>query len=70
LSKGSTLLPGEEQSIFTYKIPVKHLDSILNYLNISLDGDSPFPIEVIYTSIYEDEYWKVDDNKSEPFKLD
>ncbi len=70
LSKGSTLLPGEEQSIFTYKIPGKHLDSLLNYLDISLEGDSPFPIEVIYTSIYEDERWKVYDNKSEPVKLD
>ncbi len=70
LSQGSTLMPGEEKPIFTYKLPVKNLDSVYNYLDITSEDSSPFPVEVIYTSIYEDERWKAHSNQNQPIKLD
>lgn len=69
--KGTTLLPGEERAIFTYRIPVTKVDSLFGYLGIEDDDDDdPFPIEVIYTSIYEDEQWLANSEKNEPIKLD
>lgn len=70
LGKGSTLREGEEQVIYTYRLPAKYVESLLEYLGTSLDGDSPFPIEVVYTSIYEDEKWIVNSDESEPLKID
>ncbi|MET1258283.1 hypothetical protein ABV409_03035 [Flagellimonas sp. DF-77] len=70
LGRGSTLSPGEEKLIFTYQLPARNLDSVLQYLDVTLEGDSPFPIEVIYTSIYEDERWQLSSNASDPIKVD
>ena len=69
LGGGTTLTPEEERSIYTYNLPASKLDSVLSYLNIGPDDDGPFEIEVIYTSIYEDELWKVTSNSSEPTKV-
>lgn len=70
LGRGTTLTPEEERPIFTYKLPASNLDSIFMYLNMGPDDDTPFPIEVIYTSIYEDERWMVSTNDNEPVKVD
>ena len=70
LNRGSTLMPGEEKPIFTYNIFIKNLDSVYSYLNITSEEDSPLPIEVIYTSIYEDDKWKAHSDKNQPVKLD
>lgn len=69
LGRGTTLTPEEERSIYTYNLPASKLDSVLSYLNIGPDDDGPFEIEVIYTSIYEDELWKVTSNNSQPNKV-
>lgn len=70
LGSGTTLTPEEERSIYTYNMPASKLDSVLSYLNIGPDDDGPFEIEVIYTSIYEDELWKVTSNNSKPIRID
>ncbi|NER17419.1 hypothetical protein [Spongiivirga citrea] len=70
LGRGSTLMPGEERSLSTYNIPVAKLDSVFYYLNVGPDDDPPFQVHAVYTSIYEDEFWKVDSNSSQPEKLD
>lgn len=70
LGSGTTLTPEEERPIFTYQLPVENLDSVFTYLNITPEDDIPFPIEVIYTSIYEDEHWKVSTNDSQPTKVE
>ncbi len=70
LGKGTTLLAGEEKTIFTYRMPRQNLDSVLSYLKIGIHDDAPFPIEVIYTSIYEDEQWLSNSLEDEPKKLD
>ena len=69
LGRGTTLTPEEERSIYTYNLPASKLDSVLSYLNIGPDDDGPFEIEVIYTSIYEDEMWKVTSTNSQPNKV-
>ncbi len=70
LGRGTTLTPEEERPIFTYELPASNLDSLFTYLNMKPDDDTPFPIEAIYTSIYEDEHWIVSSNDSEPKKVD
>jgi len=69
LGRGSSLIPAEERSISTYNIPVANLEKVLTYLGISPDSNPPFRIEVVYTSIYEDEYWGVDSDSSQPEKV-
>ena len=69
LGKGTTLSPGEERPLFTYKLPASYLDSVFDYLGTDMDGVDPFPVEVIYTSIYEDEFWMVSSESSEPESL-
>ncbi len=68
--RGTTLTTNEERAIFTYHIPVTKVDSLFAYLGIVGEDDNPFPIEVIYTSIYEDELWKVASNENIPKKMD
>ncbi|MFP2995089.1 hypothetical protein ABN763_04230 [Spongiivirga sp. MCCC 1A20706] len=70
LGKGSTLMPAEERSLSTYNIPIAKLKDVFSYLKVGPDDDPPFHIEVTYTSIYEDEYWKVASNSSQPEKVD
>lgn len=70
LGSGTTLAPQEERSIYTYNLPVTKLDSVFAYLNVGPEDDGPFEIEVIYTSIYEDELWKVTSNNSKPIRID
>ncbi len=71
MARGTTLSPNEERPIFTYHIPASKLDSLYGYLGIPNADENPFPIEVIYTSIYEDEFWKMDnDNLNQPIKVD
>lgn len=70
MGRGSTLSEGEEQSLFTYKMPVRNLQNVLDYLDITIEDDAPFPVEVIYTSIYEDEHWIVNSNQDEPLTMD
>ncbi|MEM9076753.1 MAG: hypothetical protein AAGC43_06930 [Bacteroidota bacterium] len=66
LGRGTTLTPEEERSIFIYKFHDEKWDSIFNYLGMEEDDDWPFSLEVIYTSIYEDELWQVNSNESVP----
>ena len=71
MARGTTLSPNEERPIYTYLIPANKLDSLYGYLGIADADENPFPIEVIYTSIYEDEYWKMDNNDlDQPIKVD
>lgn len=71
LARGMTLSPNEERPIFTYLIPAKRLDSLYAYLGIANEDENPFPIEVTYTSIYEDEMWKMNnDDLNQPIKVD
>lgn len=67
---GTTLTPNEEKSIYTYNLSASKLDSVLNYLDIGPADDAPFEIEVVYSSIYEDEKWMVNSNSSLPMKVD
>ena len=57
--KGTTLRAGEESTFYTYRANMKFLDSLALYLGIGDDDEDPFDFEVIYTSIYEDQYWKL-----------
>lgn len=70
LGKGTTLTPNEERSLFVYRLPVSKVDSVYAYLGIDNIDDIPFVMEAKYTSIYEDEYWQVNNNESVPKKLD
>ncbi len=70
LGKGTALTPDEERSIFVYQFQEKMWDSVFGYLGMTEKSELPFTIEVVYTSIYEDELWKVTTLESEPIKLD
>ncbi|GMN10282.1 hypothetical protein MTsPCn9_13030 [Croceitalea sp. MTPC9] len=71
LSKGTTISPNEERFIFTYHIPMSQLENLYSYLGMSDEDDNPFPIEVIYTSIYEDNKWMMNnDDLNQPIKVD
>lgn len=70
LGGGDTFLAGEEVNIYTYQFHPSKLDSIFEYIGIQSMDDSPFEYKVIYTSIYEDEYWLVSSESDEPVKLD
>lgn len=70
LGKGTTISQNEEKTIFTYHIPMSKVEDLYAYLGMSSEDDNPFPIEVIYTSIYEDEFWKMDNNDlDQPIKV-
>ncbi|NKI30923.1 hypothetical protein [Croceivirga thetidis] len=70
LGRGTTISPGEERPIYTYVINSDKLPEVMEYLGVTDEGENPFPIEVIYTSIYEDELWKMDNNDiSVPIKV-
>lgn len=57
--KGTTLRAGEESTFYTYRANLKTMDSLALYLGIGEDEEDLFDFEVIYTSIYEDQYWKL-----------
>lgn len=60
--KGTTVSPGEERPIYTYVVQRDKLEDVMGYLGVEDQSENPFPIEVIYTSIYEDEYWMMDND--------
>jgi len=71
MARGTTLSPNEERPIFTYHIPSDRLDSLYTYLGMANENENPFPIKVIYTSIYEDEKWMMDNDEiDQPVKID
>lgn len=71
MSRGTTISPGEERPIYTYVVRRDKLQEVMAYLEVEDENENPFPIEVIYTSIYEDEFWKMDNNDiNQPLKLD
>ena len=70
LGRGTALTPEEERSIFIYRFPSQNWENILDYMEMEEEDDWPFSLEVIYTSIYEDELWKVTTLDSEPVRLD
>lgn len=70
LGKGTTISQGEERPIYTYVLKTDKIQELMSYLGVEDESTNPFPIEVIYTSIYEDEYWKMDNNDiSTPVKI-
>lgn len=71
LGKGTTISQNEEREIFTYHIPMNKIPNLFSYLGMSNEDDNPFPIEVIYTSIYEDEKWIMNnDDLNQPVVYD
>ena len=57
LSKGTTLSAGEEVNFFTVSVSRSVLQEFMDYAGFD-DNNPPFDIEVLYSSIYEEE-WKV-----------
>lgn len=70
LGRGTALTPEEERSIFIYKFPASQWENVFGYLGMDEEDDLPFTLEAVYTSIYEDEQWKVTNRDSQPEKLD
>lgn len=70
LGQGTTLTPNEERSLFVYKLPAENLENVFGYLGISDIDDVPFDFEVVFTSIYEDEKWLVNNDESVPLKIE
>ncbi len=69
LDPGVTLSEKENLKFFTFNFPLKKRESIFKYLKMKDEGELPFDIEVIYSSIYG-EKWKVYANKrGHPIKL-
>jgi len=69
LESGVTLSEKETLKFFTFKFKVSKTESFFKYLNVKDDGELPFDIEIIYSSIYG-EQWKVYANKKgHPIKL-
>ena len=69
LGQGTTLTPDEERSLFVYKLPAENLENVFDYMGISDIDDVPFDFEVVFTSIYEDEKWLVNNDESVPQKV-
>ena len=69
LGQGTTLTPDEERSLFVYNLPAENLENVFDYLGISDIDDVPFDFEVVFTSIYEDEKWLVNNDESVPQKI-
>jgi len=68
LSKGSTLAANEKITLYTFTLPIANIRALMQYLNMTQEED-PFTIEVIYSSIYN-EQWKVQNHqKGHPTKL-
>lgn len=71
LGNGTTISQDEEREIFTYHISMDQVEKLYSYLGMRNQDDNPFPIEVIYTSIYEDEKWMMNnDDLDQPIKVD
>ena len=68
MSKGSTLSPNERNRLFTYTILPSKIKELMQYLGIK-EGEIPFTIGVIYSSIYN-ERWKTGNKRDDhPLKL-
>ncbi len=68
INKGNTLSPNEINNLYTFKTTKSQFQDLKNYLNFN-EGKSAFRLEVIYTSIYQ-EQWKINNNDSgHPTKL-
>ena len=57
--KGTTLRPGEPSTFYTFQAFPSTLAELGAYMEIPEDQDTPFDFMVIYTSIYEEEYWQL-----------
>ena len=68
MSRGSTLSPNEVNRFFTYKILPSKVEELMQYLGVK-EGDVPFTIEVVYSSVYN-EKWKTSNKRDDhPLKL-
>lgn len=68
MGKGSTLAPGESNILYTFSTRLSRAEELLQYLNVKND-EMPFRIEVVYSSIYK-EQWRVrDDDSGHPLRL-
>lgn len=57
LEKGSTLISNEAVEMYRFSFSLKHVQEIMKILKISEEDEIPFDVEVVYNSIYE-EQWK------------
>lgn len=70
VQEGLTLSPNETMILFSYKFNQNNINEIKKHLSINSEEKFPFSIELIYSSIYDEE-WKVNSSKNgHPIKLD
>ena len=68
MGKGSTLLPSESNVLFSFGIDLPRAEALMQYLGVTED-ESPFHLEVVYSSIYR-EKWRIrDSDQGHPVKL-
>lgn len=70
VGKGSTLSAGESKILFSYELfDAAKFNTMSEYLTLDENGNFPFNIIIVYSSIYE-EKWKIDyQENGHPVKL-
>jgi hypothetical protein len=69
LESGVTLSEKETIKFFTFRFPLKKREPFFQYLKVNEDGELPFNIEVIYSSIYGEKWKFYANQKGHPIKL-
>ncbi len=68
MGKGSTLSPTENNVLLRFAVPISKAMNLMEYLGVEGD-ESPFHLEVVYSSIYK-EQWRVrDSDTGHPVRL-
>ena len=70
LSKGNTLLAGEEITIYSFRFIANDMPEIMQTLGMENPDKAPFEFKTVYSSIYEDEKWMVSSESDEPITLE
>lgn len=67
ISSGTSISPNETIIIYKFEAPLKNIPEIMKYLNIDSNSYDPnWNFELIYSSIYEDIQWNINDDKNLP----
>ena len=67
--RGATLVPNETVSIYTFEISLFQMPDLYAYLGIEPE-DSPFDIEIVYSSIFEEKWIVRNEELGYPVRID
>ncbi len=69
MEKGSTLMAKEKVEMYKFSFSTRYIPEIMKILKISEEDEIPFDIEVVYSSIYEEQWRYSANDEGHPIEL-